>query len=68
MAVDNVSMKLPTFWVSSPAAWFAQAEAQFALRHIDQDNTKYYHVVAALDTITATRALSIVTAPPQTDK
>ena len=29
MAVDIVAMKLPTFWVSSPAACFAQAEAQF---------------------------------------
>ena len=70
MAVDSVAMKLPTFWVSSPAAWFAQAEAQFALRKITVDETKYmyYHVVAALDTNTATRALSVLTAPPQENK
>ncbi|KAK3803425.1 hypothetical protein RRG08_041015 [Elysia crispata] len=68
MAVESVALKLPTFWVSSPSAWFAQAEAQFALKSISQDETKYYHVVASLDTTTATRALSIITNPPTTNK
>ncbi|GFS05633.1 Gag pol protein, partial [Elysia marginata] len=66
--VESIALKLPTFWVSSPLAWFAQAEAQFALRNISQDETKYYHVVAALDTTTANRALSVLTSPPSTDK
>ena len=66
MAVESVALKLPTFWVSSPSAWFAQAEAQFALK--SQDETKYYHVVASLHTTTATRALSIITNPPTTTK
>lgn len=68
MAVESVSLKLPTFWTSSAPAWFAQAEAQFALRHVTQDDTKYYHVVSALDTNTATRALSILSAPPPHEK
>ena len=68
MAVESVALKLPTFWVSSPSAWFAQAEDQFALKSISQDETKYYHVVASLDTTTATRALSIITNPPTTNK
>ncbi|GFR82529.1 Gag pol protein [Elysia marginata] len=66
--VESIALKLPTFWVPSPLAWFAQAEAQFALRNISQDETKYYHVVAALDTTTANRALSVLTSPPSTDK
>ncbi|GFS24621.1 retrovirus-related Pol polyprotein [Elysia marginata] len=66
--VESIALKLPAFWVSSPLAWFAQAEAQFALRNISQDETKYYHVVAALDTTTANRALSVLTSPPSTDK
>ena len=41
MAVESVALKLTTFWVTSPSAWFAQAEAQFALRNISQDDTKY---------------------------
>ena len=68
MAVGIVSLKLPTFWIPSPLAWFAQAESQFAIRNISQDDTKYYHFVAALDTNTATRALSVITSPPSTDK
>ena len=61
-------MKLPTFWSANPKAWFAQAEAQFALRHISNDDTKYYHIISALDSDTATRALSILSQPPETDK
>ena len=68
MAVESVALKLPTFWVTSPSAWFAQAEAQFALRNISQDDTKYYYVVASLDSATATRALSVIAQPPQANK
>ncbi|GFR71912.1 retrovirus-related Pol polyprotein [Elysia marginata] len=68
MAVESVAIKLPTFWVTSPLAWFAQTEAQFALRNITQDETKYFHVLAALDTNTATRALSLLTAPQPSNK
>ena len=42
-----VSLKLPTFWTSQPEVWFAQAEAQFNLRCITSDDTKYFYVVAA---------------------
>ena len=66
---NAVLVKLPTFWTAGPEAWFAQAEAQFAIRQITQDDTKYlFHVVAALDNTTATRALSILTNPPQNNK
>ncbi|GFR97971.1 retrovirus-related Pol polyprotein [Elysia marginata] len=68
MAVESVAMKLPTFWVTSPLAWFAQAEAQFALRNITPDETKYFHILAALDTNKATRAVSLLTAPPPSNK
>ena len=44
-----VSLKLPTFWNSQPEVWLAQAEAQFNIRGITADETKYYYVVAALD-------------------
>ncbi|GFR64779.1 Pol polyprotein [Elysia marginata] len=53
MSIENVALKLPTFWTTCPSAWFAQTEAQFALRGITADETKYYHVVAALDAATA---------------
>ena len=38
------------------------------MRNISQDDTKYYHVLSSLDTNTATRALSIITSPPPSDK
>ena len=63
----SVAVKLPIFWTTSPSAWFAQAEAQFTIRKITEDATKYY-VVAALDTDIAIRALFIITAPPPTEK
>ena len=65
---DAVAIKLPSFWTSSPTAWFAQTEAQFAIRGITQDDTKYYHVVAALDNETATRAIPIISSPPEINK
>ena len=36
-----VALKLPPFWAHKPRVWFAQAEAQFALRDISVDNTRY---------------------------
>lgn len=59
-----VTVKLPGFWCSGSAAWFFQAEAQFALRGITVDDTKYYHVVSALDASTAMRAASVLQDPP----
>ena len=49
MSLEAVTLKLPTFWTTCPLAWFAQTEAQFSLRNISSDDTKYYYVVAALD-------------------
>ncbi|RUS78761.1 hypothetical protein EGW08_013477 [Elysia chlorotica] len=66
MSIETVALKLPTFWTTCPSAWFAQTEAQFALRGITADETKYYHVVAALDPDTASRSLSVISSPPPT--
>ena len=64
----HVSLKLPEFWESSASAWFAQMEAQFALREITADNTKYYYVVSALGRSTATRVVSLLKHPPAEKK
>ena len=40
---------------------------QTSIRGVTQDDTKYYHVVAALDTSTATRTVSLLSSPPTTD-
>jgi hypothetical protein len=41
-------VKLPPFWPEDPASWFRLAEGQFALRHVADLITRYYHVLAAL--------------------
>ena len=63
-----LAVKLPTFWSSQPDVWFAQVEAQFHLRRITTDETKYYHVLAALDQETATRLIDLISSPPADDK
>ncbi len=76
MAEDNgdqahaqaVSLKLPTFWTEQPDVWFAQAEAQFNVRNVTADDTKYHYAVAALDQSTAKRVLDLLSAPPANDK
>ena len=66
--VSAVSLKLPTFWAEQPAVWFTQTEAQFHIRHITDDATKYYYVVASLNQATASRLLDTLAAPPETNK
>lgn len=66
--ISAVSVKLPGFWSERAAVWFVQAEAQFAVRGITSEDTKYHHVVAALDQDTATRILDLLQDPPPTDK
>ena len=68
MEENTVSLKLPTFWSAKPSLWFAQAEAQFNLRKISADATKYYHVVTVLDSSTAIRVSSILESPPEDGK
>ena len=67
-AENSAALKLPTFWTSQPAIWFAQTEAQFGLRKITVDETKYYYVLAALDQDTAVRLLDLISHPPAADK
>jgi hypothetical protein len=68
MAENAVTLKLPTFWNAQPEVWFAQAEAQFHIRNITNDATKYYYVISALDQDTAGRLLDVIRTPPAADK
>ncbi len=69
-AISSVSIKLPHFWTTRPEVWFRQVEAQFATRHpaITIDLTKFNHVVAALDNVTAGEVEAIILSPPTGDK
>ena len=63
----NVSMKLPTFWPDAAEVWFAQADAQFAIRNLTVSKTKFYHVVAVLPQEVASQILDLIRAPPAGD-
>ena len=66
--VNAIMLKLLQFWQTRSHIWFRQAEAQFAMRNITQDTTKFYQVFASLDQDTATHVVDLITAPPATDK
>ena len=65
---NTVSLKLPTFWTFQPQVWFEQAEAQFHIRNITVDVTKYYYVVSALDQDTAGYVIDLLRHPPAESK
>ncbi|XP_078495551.1 uncharacterized protein LOC144751064 [Ciona intestinalis] len=65
---NAVAVKLPAFWCSQPRVWFLQAEAQFQLKRITIDETKFYHVVSALDQDTACRLMDLLEEPPVRNK
>lgn len=67
-AAAAVAVKLPEFWKSDPAMWFAQAEAQFALAGITQDTTMFHHIVAKIDQSVICHIADLVKNPPATDK
>ncbi|XP_064465059.1 uncharacterized protein LOC135376475 [Ornithodoros turicata] len=52
------------FWLADPVLWFANIEAQFALRGITAQLTKFYHVVGALGPNDAAEVWDIITVPP----
>lgn len=67
-AVYAASVKLPEFWQHDPEPWFQHIEAQFRLRGVSADETKYFHVVAALDAQTTRRVMAVLREPPTNDK
>lgn len=67
-SVFAATVKLPDFWTHDPEPWFQHVEAQFHLRGITTDDTKYFHVVAALDSATTRRLMGLLRDPPNTGK
>ena len=61
-------LKLPDFWVTSPAAWFVHVESLFALHGLVDDDRQYHYVVAALPSSVASRLVGLLTRPPAYDK
>ena len=60
-------MKLPVFWPDTAEVWFAQVDAQFAIRNVTISKTKFYHAVAVLPQEVASQILDLIRAPPAGD-
>ncbi|XP_039440843.1 uncharacterized protein LOC120421678 [Culex pipiens pallens] len=67
-ASATVAVKLPDFWKSDPAMWFAQAESQFVLAGVNKDETKFHHIVAKIDQTVICHVADLVRKPPEAGK
>lgn len=68
MQLARVAMKPPPFWKPDPKLWFLQVEAQFNRAGITTDDTKYYTLVAEIDSSILKCASDIIMAPPEISK
>lgn len=66
--VSAVAIKLPPFWTTQPEVWFVQCEAQFTLRNVSSQETKFAYIIAALDSSTSAEVASIIIHPPEENK
>lgn len=66
--VSRVAVKPPPFWKPDPRLWFLQVEAQFVRAGVTTDDTKYYTVVAEIDSSVLKCAADLISNPPDTDK
>ena len=60
-----VSLRLHAFWKLWPETWFVQVKAQFENKGITAEDTKYQHLVQALDTDVALQVANFLDQPPQ---
>ena len=63
----SIALKLPVFWPEAAEVWFAQADAQFAIKNITVSKIKFYHLVASLPQDVAAQILDLIRAPPAGD-
>ena len=46
--INEVTLKMPTFSKSSTSGWFQILEANFALKKITKESTKFLHLLSML--------------------
>ena len=62
--VAAYAIKIPSFWLSDPMLWFTQIVAQFTLRGITAQLTKFHHILANLSQEIATKIRDLLMNPP----
>lgn len=67
-STNAVSVQLPSFWSEDPELWFLRVEAQFSLRNVTNDDTKFHYVVSALDNTASVEIKNVLLHPPAKDK
>ena len=63
--VCTVNFVCPPFWSHDPALWFLSLEAQFHVKHVTSQSTKYFHVLSALPPEVISTIADIAKHPPE---
>ncbi|XP_067121516.1 uncharacterized protein [Centruroides vittatus] len=66
--IARVAIRPLPFWKSNPSLWFAQLEAQFSISNITADDTKFKHVVAAVEPEILNSVHDLILNPPEQNK
>ena len=66
-AVFGATVQLPAFDKIEPEAWFAVADANFALRKVTDSTTHYYYVLSKLDAKTLRKLSAFLKRPRGAD-
>lgn len=61
-----ISVKLPEFWPNTPGIWFQKVEAQFALRGIIAEQTRFDHIMCTITEQVALRVIDTIENPGTT--
>lgn len=62
------NLKIPPFWHKNVKLWFVQVESQFYNANVINDNAKYHHVMACIESSVLEQISDLVVNPPTEDK
>ena len=60
-----IALKLPEFWADKLRVWFAQTEAQLAIKGLTSSLTKFYYCLGTLNQADAAQIVDLIEFPPK---